>query len=353
MEGRQEVPEESKGELNPMAADFMFMPEEEVKHGLKADAVTFEPNVIIESYETQPITHCKTAEKFEGRYGMLNFVHGESMITYDPIEDSWVSYGEWTSKAKTPDSKYSRAIMTSPSTFVITGGLNGTALKHSYHVEVSNNFGNLINAVQVYEMQEARFQHMTAIFNGNVYAIGGQNSPTSYLTSVEAFENNSWTQKSGLNKPRSFSAVISNNSAIWVAGGFCGSNELSGGFEKYDGNEWKLIEVSVQLLAGMSVVPRDRFNLSFLVLGGSDGSATSNRVLLFNTENSSFEEDEMKLLLPRAGAATCWYGNSFWVVGGGHSIGEFWSNNTGKKTKAAPFSIYAQIEAVAFMKSKE
>lgn len=356
MEGSKDNSEESKGKLNPDAIDFTpkDVPEE-TKHNLKADAATFEPtaNVIIESYETHPTTHCKTAEKFEGRYGMANFVLGESFVTHDPIEDSWTTYTEWTAKSKVPDGKYSRAVFTNSNSFIITGGFNGTALKHSYHIEISNNFGTISNIVNVYEMQEPRYLHSSVMFNSLAYVIGGQSSPNEYLSSVEAFDGQAWITKSPLNRPRSYCAVIANNSALWVAGGFCGTAEVCNSLEKFQDNTWLVINVNIPMLAGMSVVPRDKFNSSFLVLGGSDGNHTSERVLCFNTENSQFEEDGMKLLHPRAGATVCWYLNSFWVVGGGHVNGEFWSNGVGKEMKNMPLSIYQQIEAAAFMKAKE
>jgi hypothetical protein len=147
--------------------------------------------------------------------------------------------------------------------------------------------------------------------------------------------------------------VISNNSAIWVAGGFAGPNELAIGLEKYEEGIWKEIEVAFQMLAGMAAVPADRFNSRFLILGGSDGNLSSDRVLGFNSENSVFEEENFKLIHKRAGASACSYGDSFWVIGGGSNIGEAWFNGEGKETKPMPLSIYSQIEAAAFTKNKE
>ena len=87
---------ESIGELNPLATDFnpVHKEVEEVKNPLKADAQEYNPEVIIESYETQEISHVKSAQKFEGKYGNINFILGDSLITYDCLEDSWVNYGK-------------------------------------------------------------------------------------------------------------------------------------------------------------------------------------------------------------------------------------------------------------------
>ena len=351
--------EESKARLNPLAADYNpSVAVEETKHNLKADASIFEPGpaVTIESYETHAISHCKTSEKFDGRYGILNFVIGETFASYDPLEDSWVTYSEWSSKSKAPEAKYYRAIMISSTSFIITGGYSGLALKHSYHADISNNFGELINTLNVYEMNEARFLHSMVVYNSTVFIIGGQNSASNYLTSVEAFEGDSWVVKPSLNKPRSYFAVVTNNSGIWVAGGYQGSSEICQSIEKFQNNEWKLIEVTVPILAGMCTVPVDKFNSSFYFLGGSDGNKSYDKVLIFNTENSSFEEDSIRLLYPRAGAVACWYSNSFWIVGGGNVIGEEWTvanGRTVRETKPMPLSIYSQIDAATFMKIKE
>lgn len=351
-QGKQDL-EESK-ELNPLAADYQ--PEkkvEETKHDLKADATVFEPEVSIVYKEDLIISHCSSSEKFDGRYGNLNFVLGDNLVTYDPVADTWVSYSEWSSKSKAPEAKYYKGVMTVANSFILTGGYNGIALKHSYHVDISNNFGTLINTMSVYEMQEARYLHSVAYYNNKVYVIGGQSSPTSYLSSVEAFENETWVSKASLNKPRSFSTVIVNNNGIWVAGGFSGPSEIAHSIEVYNDSQWKLIDVNLPMLAGMAAVPVDKFNSSFYVLGGSDGSKSYDRVLLFNTENSNFEVANIKLLYPRAGSSVCWSSGFFWVVGGGQLVGEVWNSGSGKETKPMPLSIYAQIEAANFVKARE
>lgn len=355
MEGKKIDPEESKG-LNPNASDFTPKSQpEELKHDLKADADSFEPSTIIsvESYETHSISHVKSADKFLGRYGLLNFILFDNFTTYDAIEDTWTTYSEWTVKSKGPEAKYSRSLLTSPNSFIISGGLNEEALKHSYHADISLSFGTTTNTLEVYEMQEARYLHGMALFNSKVYAIGGQNSSSSYLRSVEAFENGCWTLKAPLNRPRSSFTVIVNNSAIWVAGGFSGAGEVCQSLEKFEGGEWALIEVTVPMLAGMTAVPRDKFNSSFYVVGGSDGNEMSKRVLVFNTENSRFDEDQQELLHPRAGAAACCDGNTFWLVGGGQLIGECWNGQRKTETKTMPLSVYAQIESASFVKSRE
>ena len=343
--------EESKANLSANALDFS----PEVKPLLKADALAFKPQgeAIIESYEDQVIPHCRTADKFEGKYGNLNFVIGDSLVAYESLEDSWVSYAEWATKSRAPEAKYYRGIMTAPNAFVLTGGLNGGALKHSYHIEIFKDFGAVINTMDVYEMVEARYMHGIALHNNTVYAIGGQSAPGEYLTSVEAFENNNWVAKAPLNRARAFFTVIVNNSAIWVAGGFCGTAEVCQSIEKFDGRAWEVIEVALPMYAGMSAVPRDKFNSSFYVLGGSDGNQAYDRFLIFNTENSSFEEDQTRLALPRAGSSVCWFADSFWVIGGGPATGEMWVNGQGRETKPMPLSIYSHIEAASFMKTRE
>ena len=93
MEGPDKDLEESLGKLNPLASDFSpITSSEEVKNSLKADAREYNPEVIIESYETHQVSHIKTLEKFEGRYGNFNFVLGENLMSYDCIEDTWISY---------------------------------------------------------------------------------------------------------------------------------------------------------------------------------------------------------------------------------------------------------------------
>lgn len=350
MEEKKDL-EESKASLNPMASDFS----PEVKNPLKADAQDFKPQgeAIIQSYEDQVIPHCRSAEKFEGRYGNLNFVLGDNIFCYDCLEDTWVSYSEWSVKSRAPEAKYYRSIMIASHSFIITGGLSGSALKHSYHIDIFKDFDNVQSSMNVYEMQEARYLHSMVVQNNTVFAIGGQASPNEYLASVEAFEDNAWVNKPSLNKARSFFTVIVNNSAIWVAGGFCAANENCQSIEKFDGRSWQLIEVCVPMFAGMGIAPRDRFNNCFYVFGGSDGVKTYDRFLVFNTENSSFEEEQIKLIAPRAGCSVCWVGDCFWLVGGGPLTGEMWLNGQGKETKAMPLSIYSQIEAASFMKTRD
>ena len=355
MEGKKIDPDDSKG-LNPNASDFTPKSQvEESKQDLKADADSFEPSTIIsvESYETHAVSHIKSAEKFIGRYSLLNFILYDNFTTYDAIEDTWTTYSEWTLKSKAPEAKHCRALMISANSFIITGGLNEEALKHSYHADISTGFGTSTNILEVYEMQEARYLHGVALFNNKVYAIGGQNSASSYLSSVEVFENGCWTLKAPLNRPRSSFTVVVNNSAIWVAGGFVGACEVCNSIEKYQGGEWVLIDANVNMLAGMTAIPRDKFNSSFYIVGGSDGNEISKRVLVFNTENSRFDEDQQELLYPRAGAVGCWDGNTFWLVGGGQLIGECWNGQKKSETKSMPLSIYAQIESASFMKSRE
>ena len=244
--------------------------------------------------------------------------------------------------------------MVAPTSFILTGGFNGAALKHSYHADIMNNFGEIHNTMDVYEMQEARYLHSMILHNTKAYVIGGQSSADTYLNSVEAFENDSWVLKPALNKPRSMFTVMVNNSAIWVAGGFCGKGVTCQSLEKFDGEQWLLIEVALPMYAGMCSAPVDKFNNSFYVLGGSDGNKASDRFLVFNTESSSFEEDQnLKLLYPRAGGVTYWINETFWIIGGGISFGEMWSKGKGVETKTMPLSIYSQIEAASFTKSRE
>jgi hypothetical protein len=183
--------------------------------------------------------------------------------------------------------------------------------------------------------------------------IGGQNSAKNYLSHVEAFENGVWVVKPPLYKPRSQALAFCNNSAIWVAGGFSGSCELVQSIEKFRNGNWTLLEVSQPMLAGMFSVPRDKFNSSFLILGGSDGNNVTDRVLIFNTETSTLELESFKLIHPRAGASTCWFGSNFWVVGGGQTIGEVWNSGNGKETRSMPLTIYSQIESASFMRARD
>ena len=243
--------------------------------------------------------------------------------------------------------------MTASTSFILTGGFNGDALKHSYHVDIMNQFGELMHSVSVYEMQEARYLHSMVYHNNIAYVIGGQSSPNDYLNSVEAFENNSWVLKPEMNKKRSFFTVIANNSAIWVAGGFSGSQEICQSIEKFHSGQWTLIEVTLPMYAGMCSVPRDTFNNCFYILGGSDGNKSSDRFLVFNTENSSFEEENLKLLYPRAGSSAFWIKEVFWIVGGGTPIGEMWDHGKVTETKTMSLSIYSQIEAASFIKSRD
>jgi hypothetical protein len=318
---------------------------------LNTEAASYEPT--IEVYQTERENHIKSATKFDGKYGLLNVILAQNLATYDANEDSWTTYTEWTSQNKVPEGKYSRIVMTGPNTFVVTGGFSQVALKHSHHVEIKKEFGESFNSVAVYEMNEARYLHCSVLFNSSVYVIGGQNSARNYLNHVEAFENGQWVNKAPLNHPRSQATAFCNNSYIWVAGGFNGPSELVQGLEKFNGSVWVNVEVVLPMFAGMTSIPRDKFNTSYLILGGSDGNNVSDRVLVFNTETSSFEVESFKLLLPRAGAVACWFASKFWVVGGGQAAGEVWTNGAGKETKPMPLTIYNQIESAAFMRPRD
>ena len=338
--------------LNPDAFDFTpKRMAEENKSVLNTEAASYEPT--IEIYQTERENHIKQAGKFEGKYGLLNVIFAESFATYDANEDSWTTYTEWTSKNKVPEGKYSRIVMTGPNSFVVTGGFSQVALKHSHHVEIKKEFGESINLVAVYEMNEARYLHCAVLFNSSVYVIGGQSSAKTYSSHVEAFENGQWVSKAPLNQARSQAAAFCNNSSIWVAGGFAGPAELVQSLEKFNGSVWVNVEVALPMLAGMTSLPRDKFNTSYLVLGGSDGNNVSDRVLVFNTETSSFEVESFKLLLPRAGAVACWFGSKFWVVGGGQSNVEVWSNGAGREARAMPVTVYNQIESAAFVRPRD
>ena len=346
------APNDLLASLNPDAFDFT--PKglaEESKSLLNTEAASYEPT--IEVYETQPVNHVKQAQKFEGKYGLLNVVWGESLATYDANEDAWTTYAEWTHKNKVPEGKHSRIVMTGPSTFVVTGGFSQSALKHSHHVEIKKEFGENVNNVSVYEMNEARYLHSDVYFNSSVYVIGGQSSQKSYLSNVEAFENGEWVNKPSLNHARSQATAFCNNSYIWIAGGFNGPSELIQDLEKFNGSVWVNVPVNLPMLAGMTSVPRDKFNSSFLILGGSDGNNVSDRVLVFNTETSNLETEAFKLLLPRAGAVACWFASNFWIVGGGQANGEVWNNGVGKLAKPMPLTIYNQIESAAFMRPRD
>lgn len=346
------APNDLLASLNPDAFDFTpkGLPGAE-ESLLNTEAASYEPT--IEIYETQPVNHVVNAQKFEGKYGLLNVVCGVNLNTYDANEDSWTSYAEWTSKSKVPEGKYSRIVMTGQSSFVVTGGYCQTALKHSHHVEIKKEFGANVNNVTVYEMNEARYLHCAVFFGSAVFVIGGQSSQKNYLASVEAFENGEWVNKSSLNHARSQATAFCNNSYIWVAGGFSGPSELIQDLEKFNGSVWVTVQVQLPMLAGMTSVPRDKFNTSFLILGGSDGNNVSDRVLVFNTETSNFETEAFKLLLPRAGAVACWFASNFWLVGGGQANVEVWNNGVGKLGKAMPLTIYNQIESAAFMRPRD
>lgn len=83
-------------------------------------------------------------------------------------------------------------------------------------------------------MQEGRALHCTAVYNDQVYVIGGWDTNLNTLNTMEAYNpsTNSWTSKQAMNTARYGAAAATLNGKIYVAGGFNGAHLNT--LEEYD-----------------------------------------------------------------------------------------------------------------------
>ena len=90
----------------------------------------------------------------------------------------------------------------------------------------------------VASLQTARDCHGVAVFDGHLYAVGGDNG--SRLSSVERFDGTQWTKVASLQTARQYLGVAVFDGHLFAVGGYNGSNTLSS-VERFDGTQWTTV----------------------------------------------------------------------------------------------------------------
>ncbi len=84
----------------------------------------------------------------------------------------------------------------------------------------------------------ARGNHGLAVLNGSLYAVGGQHTDGSYLSSVEMSDGGAWRNAPSMLSTRSHLAVAVFNNLLFAVGGINSAHLNT--MEVFDGKKWSL-----------------------------------------------------------------------------------------------------------------
>lgn len=124
-------------------------------------------------------------------------------------------------------------------------------------------------------MNVARYALAAAVLDGYIYAIGGENSPTSIFSSVEIYNGNSWAiMNTSMAIPRSFLGATTLNGSIYAVGGtanIAGTITTLQSMERYDPwtNRWTNVSDMTTRRSSVAVIA---LNARIYAIGGSDGA---------------------------------------------------------------------------------
>ena len=263
-----------------------------MEHEFRADAQVFEP-----------------IEPFSGQYSSANYLVPGGIVTFDGVQ--WRRY-RWDMEVEID--RYSAALLVYPTAvepvLIVTGGLDKRLLASERCVAIwaSENFGfKYSNLECVNSLQIPRFLHAVVQLKDKIYAIGGQQRLNSgdqiYLKSCESLQISSqfhhistWRMIPALNRPRSTITATVVNERIYVIGGFSGEMRLSFDMEVLESDQnWRLIVVKHCVLAGVSVVRKDR---ELWIMGGSDGVMEYDTVLGYHVDREEMRVVSVTLEAP-------------------------------------------------------
>ncbi len=192
-----------------------------------------------------------------------------------------------------------------------------------------------------------------AVFNGQMWAIGGASGPvTTYYSDVYSSSNGSnWDKVTG-NAPfggRYGSQVLSYNGQLWLIGGNNSGSLMNDVWNSTDGRTWNQVLASSTTVSLTQFSPREDFgamvyNNAMWVIGGYSQGSSNNDV--WNSTNGVTWNRVLASGAPsvtqfsqRWGIATAVYNNAMWVMTGAYSIAsntdpttvysDVWTSTTG------------------------
>ena len=98
-----------------------------------------------------------------------------------------------------------------------------------------------------------RYWHSMSWIDNSPAVIGGEDDDK-YLNSVEIFKDSKWIQGLSINISRSSHTSITHHKATWVIGGSSSKTEKLDSIEKYEKNEWKILELKLIITCSMIVI---------------------------------------------------------------------------------------------------
>jgi hypothetical protein len=328
--------EEFKISLSPDANEFVPGAPSSLRESEKPQVIIEE--VALKSYKI-------SEDLFQGNYSHLNYLVNNQLHCFNYQENTWTAHTLVSGDPKVRFSKYSQAIFTiADNVFYVIGGLSKRQLagkRKTLKVRIAMVSGQRAEEVDNdYRLNQGRYLHSCVIAGGKIYAIGGQSDPKTYLKSVEVLDNSGWSSAPSLNIARSNFTSFVYNDAIYVAGGFSGTKQLSNFVEKLEigSGSWQVIELPVPMYAGMALIPTKRDYETVWLVGGFNGDASTNRVIEFNAKTHEVSETGKNLLFPVSMGATCWYANyNYWVFSGGVEVlGQKYEKGTWSEYKIIP-----------------
>ena len=132
---------------------------------------------------------------------------------------------------------YSSALYLSADKIVLTGGINKTYSEITKKTFIYNPITT--SAVPLPPMNQARYTHMSSVFEERLYVIGGRtygSDDVALLNHVEAYDQitKKWNVLANMNKPRCTGFVCIYRFGLYVFGGYTGALKRSKLIEKYD-----------------------------------------------------------------------------------------------------------------------
>ena len=194
-----------------------------------------------------------------------------------------------------------------------------------YHIggETASGVTNLVNrfdtATRTWHEMAAKQTAVTdtsaAVLFGEIYVPGGRTADGEPTNVVEAFSpaNNAWRPIANLPKPISGGLALSDNSYLYMVGGWDGSNYLDTVYV-YDANSdsWRPLTTLPTPLANASggVITGQLF-----ILGGTDGETIFDTCYTYNIDGNVWQECPA-MLTPRSDAGAAIVLNKLYILGG-------------------------------------
>ena len=181
---------------------------------------------------------------------------------------------------------YSSALYLAPDKIILSGGINKTYSEISKKTFVYNPLNS--TAISLPLMNQARYTHMSSIFEDKLYVMGGRtygSDDIALLNHVEAYDQKSktWNILASMNKPRCTGFVCIYRQGLYLFGGYTGPLKRSKLIERYDKkkNIWDLLTFKLHrgIECGLLISIKDD---ELILIGGQIRAGPTKTVVSYN-----------------------------------------------------------------------